>query len=377
MTWLMQQSAIDNIERLRASMDAAVVIAALESIEARTPHEMTVKKGGIATIQIKGPLLAESDDYLDYFGVKYTIYSEIENQVAEAVGRNANRIDFEIDSPGGTVEGLYRAMGAIAGAPPKTRAIAGSTMASAAYMLASQANRIEASGDLSLIGSIGVATSGFAIDFIKDIANTDSPKKRPNLSTDDGIKVVQEELDDIYNVLAERIAEGRGVDTDTIKNDYGQGAMMTARTALKKKMIDGIIEDKPESTATKTAAEKQGDKMDAKTLKEEHRDTYNAIVAIGVANGVKAERDRVNAHLVAAEGGDLNAAHEAITSGEDYSDLVKAKHDAFARKEQMKSARVDDNPPDINADADDHIDPQLEMKKGMEAACPGLEWEVM
>lgn len=368
----MTQSAIDQIEKIRASVSAETLFTAIEGMEARKPHEMTVKQGGVATIQIKGPLLAEQDDFLDYFGVKYTMYSEIQSQVAEAVGRNANRIDFEIDSPGGTVEGLYNTMKAIASAPTKTRAIAGATMASAAYMLASQTNRIEATDDLSMIGSVGVATSGIAVDFIKDIANTDSPKKRPNLSTEDGVKAVQEELDDIYDVLAERIAAGRGVPIETIKQDYGQGAMMTARTALKKKMIDWIIEQ--DKTATKDAAATKGDeRMDAKTLREEHRETYDAIFQ----SGVQAERDRVNAHLVAAEGGDLNAAHEAIKNGEGYSDLVKAKHDAYARNQALKASRKDDNPDPIVPDDASHDDEQTLTKKGLEAAVPGLVWEVM
>ena len=373
MTWLMTQSAIDQVEKVRASVSAETLFAAMEGLEARKPHEMEVKQGGVAVIQVKGPLLSEKDDFLDYFGIKYTLYSEIQSQIAEATGRNANRIDFKFDSPGGNVSPhFYDTMKAIAAAPMKTRAIAGGIMASAAYMLASQTNRIEAESDLSMIGGVGVLTHGYISDRKKTITNTDSRKKSPDLATDDGVSVVENELDDVFGIIAEQVAKGRGVSIETIKNDYGQGAMMTARTALKMKMIDGIIEQ--DKTATKAAAATKGDeRMDAKTLREEHRETYDAIFQ----SGVQAERDRVNAHLVAAEGGDLNAAHEAIKKGEGYSDLIKAKHDAFARNEALKKARVADNPEPIEPIDANHDDEQLETKKGLEASVPGLVWEVM
>lgn len=372
MTWLMTQDAIDQIEKIHASVNAEVILTAIDGMDARKPHEMSVKQGGVAKIQIKGPLLSEQDDFLDYFGVKYTLYSEIQSQIAEATGRNANRIDFDIDSPGGIVNPqFYDTMKAIAAAPMKTRAIAGGTLASAAYMLASQTNRIEAESDLSMIGSVGVLTNRHVSETTKTITNTDSPKKSPDVATEDGVSVVESELDDVFGIIAEHVAAGRGVSVETIKQDYGQGAMMTARTALNKKMIDGIIEQ--DKTATKEAAAKQGDKMDAKTLREEHRETYDAIFN----SGVQAERDRVNAHLVAAEGGDLNAAHECIKNGEGYTDLVKAKHDAYARNQALKAARKEDNPDTIEPTDGDHEDEQTETKKGLEAAVPGLVWEVM
>ena len=159
--WLMLQPEIERVEAVRAR--ALPVGMDLSQVK-HARRDMEMVKGGIAKIQIKGPLLPEPDAYLDYFGYDYTVYSDIVQQTAEAAGRKANRIDYLIDSPGGYIEGMDEAMDAISDSPVKTRAVASGTIASAAYMLGSQAGSIVAEGDLTMVGSVGVATYGIVGD---------------------------------------------------------------------------------------------------------------------------------------------------------------------------------------------------------------------
>ena len=366
--WLMLQPEIERVEAIHArALPLGLNLADVKHAR----RDMEMAKGGIAKIQIKGPLLPEPDAYLDYFGYDYTVYSDIVQQTAEAAGRKANRIDYLIDSPGGYLEGLDEAMDAIAASPVKTRSVASGTIASAAYMLGSQTGSIVAEGDLTMVGSIGVATYGIVSSMIKHVANTSSPKKRPDLATDEGVKVVQEELDDVYQILAEKIASGRKTTVDKVMTGYGEGAVMTARTALQKGMIDKI--EKAESTtAATTAANIGGSRMDLHQLKSEHPEVYREAVAMGT----KAERDRVQAHLLAVgDDGDLKVAHKAILEGEAYTDLIKAQHDAHARKKSMISAREEEAPGDIDNSSVSEADTDKDAvaKKEFEAAHPGME----
>lgn len=370
MKLLMLQYEVDRLALLFAS------VIGQQSPESKAKERDPLRvKNGVATIQIKGPLYPKRNSWLDYWDEEYAVYSDIIADISEAKYKGAKSIDFEIDSPGGYVDGLYDAMQAISSAGIPTRTIAGNTLASAAYMLASQTDEIVCDSEVSTVGSIGIATTMYVSDRLVDITNSDSRKKRPDVTTDEGKKVVEEELDDFYSIYAELIASGRNTSVEAVKRDYGQGAVMTARTALQKKMIDGIMSNQPaESKAAKIGDKKS---MDAKTLKEEHRATYDAIFNAGKEAGEKKERERVSAHLIAAECGDIEAAHEAIINGDGYSDLVKAKHDAFARRKQMIQDRLDDNPPDIGSSggAPDVNDSEgSKLKSSFEAEHPG--WEV-
>ena len=372
--WLMLQYAIDRLEAMGKEHVAQVDLDG--TIQAVAP--IAKGPGKVATIRISGPLLPRRSPLLDFFGAEYTTYGDIEAQIDEAITWGAKRLDFDVDSPGGNINGLYSAMEAVKTAPMKTRAIAGHTMASAAYMLATQADEIIAKNEASLIGSVGVEASAVSVG-VAAVTNTDSPKKNPDIFTEEGKSDMREQLDDIFQLYAEKISDGRRVSIETVKKEFGQGAVMTARTALRRKMIDGIAPSRAAAENNKPTAEpaaNQGDKMDSKTLKAEHRATYDEIIEIGA----KAERERVCAHLVLAEGsGDYDTAHQAIKDGEEMSALVMARHQSAAMKRDLKQARVADNPPDLGAGAkanDEQAQADAKAIADFQALNPGCTVEV-
>lgn len=314
MQWLI---APDEAERLEAILKRPIV----GSISASKREARAMDRDGdTAVIHVRGALVPEREAAFDFFDVEQTAYSDIKKQVATANGGAYSRIVLDVNSSGGYADGLYEAMGAVADSKIPVTALVSGTAASAAYMLASQAGGgIHAAHDAAMVGSIGVATSAQVSKYSTDIANTDSPKKRPNASTEEGVSVIREELDDIYGVFAERIAAGRNVTADIVKTGYGQGAMMTARKALSMKMIDGI----GKLPGAKQPAQREVKKMDYEKLKAEHADVFNAVFAAGV----KAERGRVEAHLMMADSsGDNKTAREAIKAGDGLTEEIQAKH---------------------------------------------------
>ena len=371
MTWLMTKSAIEEIEALRVT--GRSMAAAVASSVAHAPREMKMLSGPVAVISVKGPLLNEPDGFLDYFGVDYTLYSDIRSQTNEAVGKKSKRIDYEIETNGGELAGLYETMDTIRNVPVKTRTIAGEVIASGGYMLASQTDSIEARNELSLLGSVGVASDNYVFQNLKSVTNRDSPKKRPNLDTEEGVAVVEDTLDDIYQVIAEKIAEGRGVSVETVKNDYGQGAVMTARTALNKKMIDSIQKNQP--IATSGAVDSKGAKMNLDELKTEHPAVYRAAFAEGAADGTGKERDRVLAHMVMGKAsGDLEASHKAIEDGDEPTAATQAHHTAVGIKKHAMELRAAEAPASLGANTLPEAISEEETKREFEAAHPG--WEV-
>lgn len=340
-TWLLLQTELERIEALEASFLLSPV-GDLKVTSAATP--MTLSHG-TATIHVKGALVKERDAMLDFFGVEQTAYSEIKAQVAESEERGAKRGVMFIDSPGGEVNGLADAMDTLAASSFSWKAIAGDTLASAAYMLASQCKGgIYCTDETSTVGSIGVATSARIPDRVKHIANTESAKKRPDVATEEGLAAVREELDDIYGILVEKISAGRGIEVATLNKNYGQGAVMTARTALSKKIIDGI--EKPSKPAAKNAA--RGNSMTLEELKAQYPEAYKA----ATEEAKTAERRRVQAHLTLADAsGDMDSAKADILSGSEIDATVQAKHISAGIKRAAVSARGEESVPPVDGSA--------------------------
>lgn len=376
--WLMPKDEVDRIEEILAREVSAEAFASKELTAVQAP--LQVLPGGTAVIKVEGVLLNERNDLLDFFGAKQTAYKDIIVQTAEAQERGAKRIRYDISSPGGHVEGIYAAMDAIRSSSMPTKTVAINKLTSAAYMLASQTNHIEAMDDLTSVGSVGIAVDYLSLPFRKRFANTDSPKKRPDPEKEEDAAVIKEQLDDFYQVLAEKTADGRGVSVNDVKNNYGQGAVMTARTALAKGMIDSIRKYK--KPASRSAETKEKRSMDREQLKTEHPEVYRSVFEDGVKAGASQELERVKGHLQLADGsGDVETARDDIESGTAITPSVMAKHQSAFMKRQMKADRLADNPPEIGHGGQeggggnhDDASKDAKAKAKFEAKHPG--WEV-
>ncbi len=307
-------------------------------------------------------LLTEVPDFWAWlFGEPNTLYSDI----AEAVhfveaDKKVRHVTFAVESGGGTVAGLPTATQAIA-SMTKSRSVSSSFAASAAYWIAATVGKIELKHDLSEVGSIGVAVRMAKWAEVFDIASTHAPNKRPDPSTAEGQAAIRLELDAIHEKFAKAVAEGRtrasgkSYSIELVNTEFGRGGMILAEDALKRGMVDAIRSGAEASRgrASIGGTSKPGPSakritMDAKTLKDEHRDTYDAIHRAGresalkeaeektaaavkesVDKAVAKERDRVNAHLNYGTKMGANAlkiAHKAIKEGTEMSDFMLSEY---------------------------------------------------
>lgn len=374
MKWLLLS---DWLEKIMALEKEAVAHAAEISAREKTKSPGYVLRDGVATIAIEGVLLKARSRWLDYFGVTQTSYDDIISHTREAAAGGAGKIIYDINSPGGNVSGLVGAMDAIRNAGVETQAISRGTLASAAYMLASQAGSIEADSEDNAIGSIGVVTTRSVSSYSKDITNTQSKNKRPDVGTEDGVKAVEAELDDFYGLIVERIAKGRGTTVDAINKNYGNGAVMTARTALKKGIIDSISSQNEAASAKASASEDGVEAMNLEELKAKYPALCEALYASGVAAGKQAEKDRVSAHLILAkESGDTDTAYAAIESGDGVTDLIRAKYLAASMKKSALVAREEDDPGEIGNRAKSQKTLEEQLSEELSAYNKDVEWEV-
>lgn len=226
---------------------------------ARRESSILSVSSGVATIAIEGMLSKAGPDLLDeLLGLGGTSYGDIEKALVEAVGDPAvSSIRLAIDSPGGEVFGVDEVRGAIARAAATKPVTAVNTggIASAAYWLASAADRIVSTSPVNLTGSIGVVA--VAIDRsdrdrrfgVVTVVSRNAPDKRPDLGTEAGRAVIQDQVDALERAFVERIAEGRGVSAEIVRTTFGRGRMLIAvdpdgskPSALSAGMIDEVID---------------------------------------------------------------------------------------------------------------------------------------
>jgi len=327
--------------------------------------------GENAEISVSGVITKAPSFLAMMFGGGNTTYPEIISAIAAAEqDESVSNIIFAIDSPGGHFDGLFDTLSAIQAAKKPTKAIISNVGASAAFAIASQADEVEASNIAARIGSVGVVATFRTNENEVSITSTGAPKKRPDVTTEEGVAMVREELDAMHEIFVTAIAEGRGVTNDKVNADFGQGGTVLAGEALKRGMIDSVMTTKP------TTAKKSGNKleatMDLKQLQAAHPETF----AAAVLQGTTEERDRVSAHLVMGQSsGDMKTACEAIKDGEAMTATLQATYmtagmnrsDVSARQSDDESANAGDNAtaPEVAASQADDVASLVESRLGL------------
>lgn len=367
--FLMADADYDEFKRLESqslSIDASAIFAA------KKEHDALSIDGNVATIKVNGMLTPERIGFLDFFGKPQTVWGDISAQANDAIGKGVDTIVLETDSGGGRVDGMFEAMDAIRDLDVNVVGRVVGQAQSAAYMLLTQADRIEASKPYNMIGSVGVKVG---IPDSKEISNSDSPNKTADAVNVDGKPAVQETLDDLYAQITPRMAAGRNTTIDDINARWGGGATMTAKTALSRGMIDMINDEtKPAGRSGVT----KGKNMDINQLKAEHPDLYASVLVQGKELGMTEFKKLAAGHAKAAEiSGDTKRALEDISAGRELDMECNLHHLAVAQKRTMIDNRGDESPPPVGDGKDPQAngaDDESKLVAAYEAA--GLEVEL-
>jgi len=272
-TWAIYGPALAELETLDRSLRTDPT--ALATLQPGPAGADSTTANGVATIHVRGVLTPQPSRLATLFGGGGTSYAGLREALARADSDpSVTSIVLAVDSPGGTVGGLFETVDAIRGLRTPTRAHVTRAL-SAGYVLAAATGRIEATGRASEVGSVGVAApTRYFLDGeqVIDITSTEAPKKRPDVRTEAGRAVVREHLDAVHGLLAEAIARGRRTTAAVVDAHYGRGAVLLADAAIRAGMIDSIVGGAgAASTGAQAQAADQGDLGDAVAAELERR----------------------------------------------------------------------------------------------------------
>ncbi len=335
--WLLEEDTAHAMEQayktgnIPSAQAQADYEASLRADSANGPRLLTIA-GDIAVINVTGVLTSAPNLMAKWFGGGNTVYSDIRDAVASAdANPSVHAIQLNVSSPGGEANAEWMAtIDSVASAKKQVNGYVGSVAASAAYGIVAQADTIVAQNKLSRVGSIGVVASFYNDTNVVSITSTKAPNKRPDINSAEGKAAVTAELDQMHDIFVEAVATGRKVTAKTVNADFGRGGMLLAADAVKAGMIDGLASASRAGGHTSIAANGGTEgvqTMDMQELKTKHPETYAQIVAVGVDQGVKAERDRVTAHITMGTATDSqDVALKAIQDGEPMTATLTATY---------------------------------------------------
>ena len=252
--WAIQYRQLDTIISVyRRAMSGE--IADFEAIKAQFDTDLENKPqgltiiDGVAIVPIQGVIAKKMNLFHKISGGAST--QLIERDFLQALNdTNVDHIILDIDSPGGNVDGietLANTIKAARGVKPITAFIDG-LGASAAFWIASAADRIIVSEKTAFVGSIGV----FQVHVDESQAHELQGQKQtviragkfkafPDSSeplTEEGQGILQAEVNQIFKIFVETVAENRGISIESVLGL--ESRILIAEDAIKFNLIDGI-----------------------------------------------------------------------------------------------------------------------------------------
>jgi len=349
--WAIQPEKLIELQAIYAThlrgdkIDVAAVEARIGKTLANKQKGYTVQDG-VAVLPVSGVLAKKMNMFTQISGGT-SMEIAARDLKAAAVDTSVKSILLLIDSPGGTVDGTQAMAAAVRQAATQKPVVtlADGVMASAAYWIGSAAHEVIASAETTQVGSIGVVAAhrdvsgSEAMEGIKTTEITAGKYKRIASSyaplTEEGRATIQEQVDAIYSIFVDAVAVNRGVDPEKVVSDMADGRVFLARDAMRAGLVDriaGLDETlarmqsgewpqkrqaamPPVITASASEASatdpKKGKTMDLKTLRENHPEIAQALIAEGEAQGKLAGADAERQRIRDVEAQAL-AGHEAL-----------------------------------------------------------------
>lgn len=224
--------------------------AAIQAARAQKVSQSS--KGSVAVLPVYGLILHRGSSMGDISGPAATSTMKLMEQFRQAANDpGVQAIVLDIDSPGGTVEGVEELAAEIRGSRGKKQMIAVSNKqcCSAAYYIASACDEIVASPS-STTGSVGVYCAhedvskylenmGVKVSIIKFGEN--KAQGNPYEPLSDAARTNMQEMVDMYGHMFEKaVAKGRKISQSAVHDSYGQGLSFGAEKAKKLGMVDSV-----------------------------------------------------------------------------------------------------------------------------------------
>lgn len=220
----------------------------IQAITAARPAPRGV--GSIAVLPVFGTIAYRANMFSEASGG--TSIQKLTAQFRQALADpSVKAIVFDVDSPGGSVEGVDELASEIYSArgTKKIVAVANTIAASAAYWLASAAEEfsVTPSGEVGSIGvfaaheddselltSMGVKMTLVSAGKFKTEGNPFEPL------SDEARAALQSRVDEYYGMFVKAVARNRGVTETSVRKGFGEGRMVGAKQAKAEGMVDRV-----------------------------------------------------------------------------------------------------------------------------------------
>ncbi len=227
--------------------DFQAIEAALGRPLANEQQDYKLRDGGIAVLPIYGTIANKANMFTRVSGgaSAQLLTQQVDSMAADPRVRGAV-LDF--DTPGGSVFGIPELGAAIKrlSALKPTASVSTGMMASAGYWTGSSANAVYASGTTDLIGSIGVVMTHSYNPRSSGETTEITAGKYKRMGTDtkpldaEGRAYLQSQVDHLYGVFVDTVAENRGVTAQEVLDRMADGRVFIGQQALDAGLIDGF-----------------------------------------------------------------------------------------------------------------------------------------
>ena len=240
----------EKMEIIMSMLSQRIAGGEIPEFEAATRRDTRRIDGKVVVLPMVGTMTQRASMFTDSSGMLST---DTMGKTIESLANDPSvkSIILDIDSPGGSMFGLEEMTQKIRTAAGSKRvvAVANSMMASAAYYTGSAASKVYAAPG-ALVGSIGVIMThvdhsasleqeGVKYTFVtagknKALGNSTEPM------SDEALAYMQGLVDQGYESFISAVAQNRKISKSKVKDQYGQGKVLTSKDALAVGMIDGI-----------------------------------------------------------------------------------------------------------------------------------------
>lgn len=242
-----------NVSKVKAGGLVDIIPLSPTQVEPTSHNGVQGEGYGIAVMQLKGMLVANTDDLYDWFAVNYeggTDLQEFYHELAEVANDpRIKAIIIEADSGGGDVNNTQLVANLVRDIEKPVIGFVTNLSASACYWILSQCDSIYLATETTSIGSIGVYTAhvdnsgyyemiGKKVTYIPASQSTEKIIGADNkpLSESDFAKI-QERVSKLATIFIRQVEQGRS--GKLVGTEYQNGSVFIAEDAIANGLADG------------------------------------------------------------------------------------------------------------------------------------------
>lgn len=313
--WLITEGALEQIRIIAARENDVEAMSRSAGAEHST-ELVAMAENSVAVLSVRGPMARYANLFTNISGMTSTeslasAFSDLD------ASSDVGRIVLQIDSPGGTVNGIGELGEIIASAKTPVDAFITGLGCSAGYWVASQCDNVYCAST-SIVGSIGVRSRTNDDKDDAEITSKHAPAKLGGRQADQAL------IDRLEVEFHSVVAEGRGVSVEHVQKNFGQGGVFVGSDAVDAGLCDAVATlDQVIAGTVGIPAPRRTNRQQEISMPQENETGSPAAEQVQptidaekiAADAVAADRQRMTDIQAAGEGKPVGVVMAMITAG--------------------------------------------------------------